>query len=181
MQAVFVDVDTQVDFLYPAGALYVPGGERLVPAIARLNHFAAAHGIPLISTTDAHSEDDAEFRDWPPHCVVGTAGQLKPSETLVETGQVIIEKQALDVFTNPGFAALLERLQAGRYIVYGVATEYCVHRAAMGLLRTGTPVSLVTDAIAAVQHHDGERSINEFTAAGGTLTTISELGLASAA
>ena len=33
MKTVFVDVDTQLDFLYPAGALYVPGGERIVPAI----------------------------------------------------------------------------------------------------------------------------------------------------
>src|SRR3984885_15649019 len=89
MRTVFVDVDTQIDFLYPAGALYVPGGERLVPAIARLNHFAGEHGIPLISTTDAHSENDPDVRDWPPHCVVGTTGQLKPAETLLETGQII--------------------------------------------------------------------------------------------
>ena len=35
MSAVFFDVDSQLDFLYPAGALYVPGAERIVPAIAR--------------------------------------------------------------------------------------------------------------------------------------------------
>ena len=108
MKTVFVDVDTQIDFLFPAGALYVPGAERLLPAIARLNHFAAAQGIPLISTADAHSENDPEFRQWPPHCVAGTTGQLKPAETLVGAGQIIVEKQALDVFTNPDFPALLE-------------------------------------------------------------------------
>lgn len=175
MRTVFVDVDTQIDFLYPAGALYVPGAERLVPAIARLNHFAAEHAIPLISTTDAHSENDPEFREWPPHCVAGTTGQLKPAETLLEAGQIIVEKQALDVFSNANFPALLERLHAGRYVVYGVATEYCVLRAAMGLLRTGAPVSLVTDAIAAVKPEDGARALDQFTAAGGTLTTISEV------
>jgi nicotinamidase/pyrazinamidase len=175
MRTVFVDVDTQIDFLYPAGALYVPGGERLVPAIARLNHFAFEHDIPLISTADAHSEDDPEFRDWPPHCVAGTVGQRKAAETLVPSGQTIVEKQALDVFSNRNFPALLDSLQAGRYIVYGVATEYCVFRAAMGLLRTGVPVSLVTDAIAAVNPEDGSRALEEFTAAGGTLTTMSEV------
>jgi len=175
METVFVDVDTQIDFLYPAGALYVPGGERLVPAIARLNRFAVENGIPLISTTDAHSENDPEFRDWPPHCVTGTTGQLKPAETLVGAGQTIIEKQEFDVFTNAAFPALLERLQAGRYVVYGVATEYCVLRAALGLLRTGVPVSLVTDAIAAVKPEDGVRALDEFTAAGGTLTTVSKI------
>src|ERR1017187_8173336 len=114
MKTVFVDVDTQIDFLFPAGALYVPGAERLLPAIVRLNHFAAAQGIPLISTTDAHSEDDPEFRQWPPHCVAGTSGQLKPGETLLASRttlgfqpgalielapQIIVEKHALDVFT----------------------------------------------------------------------------------
>ena len=62
MNPVFVDVDSQLDFLYPSGALYVPHAERIVPAIARLNRFAAARGIPVISTTDAHTEDDPEFK-----------------------------------------------------------------------------------------------------------------------
>ena len=194
MKTVFVDVDTQIDFLFPAGALYVPGAERLLPAIVCLNHFAAAQGIPLISTTDAHREDDPEFRQWPPHCVAGTTGQLKPGETLlsrrttlgVQTGapielgpqipaQIIVEKQALDVFTNPNFTALLDSLEADRYVVYGVATDYCVRCAVTGLLGIGKPVVLVTDAIAAVNPEDGARTIAEFTARGGTLTTVSKL------
>jgi nicotinamidase/pyrazinamidase len=155
--------------LFPAGALYVPGGERLLPVLARLNHYAVAHDIPLISTTDAHREDDPEFRDWPPHCVAGTAGQHKASDTLV--GQIIFEKQTLNVFDNPDFPALLNRLAADRYVVYGVATDYCVRIAALGLLRTGKPVSIVTDAIAAVKPEDGARALDEFVAQGGTLTT----------
>ena len=175
MKTVFVDVDTQIDFLFPAGALYVPGAERLLPAIARLNHFAAAQGIPLISTTDAHSEDDPEFRQWPAHCVAGTTGQLKPGETLIGAGQIIVEKQTLDVFGNPDFPGLIERLQADRYVVYGVATDYCVRLAIAGLLATGKPVALVTDAIAAVNPEDGARSVHEFTARGGTLAAVSEV------
>ena len=77
MKTVFFDIDTQSDFLYPAGALYVPKAERIVPAVARLNRFAAEHGIPVISTVDAHAENDAEFAQWPPHCVAGTLGQRK--------------------------------------------------------------------------------------------------------
>ena len=37
MNTVFLDVDTQIDFLYPAGALYVPGAEAIVPVVAKLN------------------------------------------------------------------------------------------------------------------------------------------------
>jgi nicotinamidase/pyrazinamidase len=86
-----------------------------------------------------------------------------------------VEKQALDVFTNPDFPALLDSLQAERYVVYGVATEYCVRCAITGLLGTGKAVALVTDAIAAVKPEDGDRTIAEFTARGGTLTTVNEL------
>ena len=77
MKTVYFDIDSQLDFLYPAGALYVPGAERIVPVIASLNRFAAAQGIPVVSTTDAHAEDDAEFQVWPHHCVAGTWGSAR--------------------------------------------------------------------------------------------------------
>jgi nicotinamidase/pyrazinamidase len=83
MKTVFFDIDSQLDFLYPAGALYVPHAERIIPAIARLNRFAASHGIPVVSTTDAHTEDDPEFSVWPPHCIAGTWGQRKAEAKLV--------------------------------------------------------------------------------------------------
>jgi len=89
MKTVFFDIDSQLDFLYPAGALYVPNAERIVPAIARLNRFAAAHGIPVVSTTDAHAEDDPEFAVWPPHCIAGTWGQHKAEATLLDDRIVI--------------------------------------------------------------------------------------------
>ena len=187
MKTVFVDVDTQIDFLFPAGALYVRESERLLPAIARLNRYAASKGIALISTTDAHSENDPEFKAWPPHCVAGTRGQQKPDETLLDrrtalpftpgaeielADQVVVEKQVLDVFSNPNFEALLDRLGADNYVVYGVATDYCVRCAFTGLLAAGKRVTLVTDVIAAVSPEDGARAVAEFTAKGGQLATV---------
>ena len=41
MTTVFFDVDTQNDFVLPAGALYVPGAERIILVAGRLNQFAA--------------------------------------------------------------------------------------------------------------------------------------------
>ena len=191
MKTVFVDVDTQLDFVVPAGALYVPGAERIIPAVARLNAYAASHGIPVLSTTDAHAENDPEFQNWPPHCVAGTLGQRKPASTLLPRRsvvstrpgniptslepQVIVEKQALDAFTNPNLTPLLERLGAERYAVYGVVTEYCVRCAAMGLLKTGAEVLVVTDAVQTLNEQDGRRTIEELTGGGAKLTTVSEI------
>ena len=50
-----------------------------MPAVAALNRYAGAQGIPLISTVDAHTENDPEFQLWPPHCVAGTAGATQAS------------------------------------------------------------------------------------------------------
>lgn len=186
MSIVFVDVDTQIDFLYPAGALYVPGAETIVPNIARLNAFAAQRGIPVISTMDAHTENDAEFRTWPPHCVVGTTGQQKPMVTLLEkrvtvpngpslpetvgAQQIWLEKQSVDCFTNPNLIPLLDRLGANRCVVYGVVTEICVKNAIFGLLKTGRQVELVTDAMKELDPVASAEIQAQFTAAGGHLS-----------
>ena len=166
MKTVFFDIDTQIDFLYPAGSLYVPGAERIVPVIAELNRKAPF----VISTMCAHSEDDPEFRIYPHHCVVGTAGQKKPAATMVEN-QFILEKQQLDCFTSPRLVPLLQKINADRYIVYGVVTEICVKFAAFGLLKTGKPVEIVTDAVRALNDADAEKTFQEFQAAGGKLTS----------
>ena len=177
MRTVFFDVDTQIDFLFPAGALYVPGAETILPAIARLNQYAASNGIPLISTADAHAEDDPEFAQYPAHCVRGTVGQLKPQATLV-AGQRIVEKQTLDCFACPALEPVLRELAADRYVVYGVVTEICVRYAALGLLKTGKQVELVTDAVRHLNERGRDGFLAELQAAGGALTTVERVKVA---
>ena len=168
MKTVFFDVDTQIDFMFPSGALYVPGAETILDRVAELNRYAASLGIPLISTMDAHTENDPEFLLYPHHCVGGTLGQRKPASTLV--GQIFVEKQKLDCFSNPELPRLLDRLGAERYVVYGVVTEICVKITAMGLLKTGKRVEVVSDAVRSLSDSAAEKMFAEFRAAGGILT-----------
>ncbi len=185
MKTVFFDVDTQMDFMYPAGSLYVPGAEKLVDTVAALNRHAASSKSFLVSTMDAHSENDPEFRRWPPHCVVGTFGQAKPARTLLAKRlvvpsepwaeridgfeQLLLEKQHNDCFTNTNLDGLLEAFNADRYIVYGVVTEICVKLAAFGLLERGKRVELVTDAVRSLDDVAARNMAEEFTARGGVL------------
>jgi nicotinamidase/pyrazinamidase len=192
VKTVFFDVDTQIDFLFPAGALYVPGAETIVKTLGALTRFAAANHLPIISTADAHPENDPEFKTWKPHCVVGTAGQQKPRSTLLNqplilstasgsldgirsrignATQIIVEKQMLDCFTNPNLRPLLKFIDANRYVVYGVATEHCVRYAAFGLLETGARVEVVTDAITGLSASDECDVLERFQSQGGILTT----------
>jgi nicotinamidase/pyrazinamidase len=188
---VFFDIDTQIDFLYPSGALYVPGAERIVDRLSALNRYAADHNILVISTMDAHSENDPEFKAWPHHCVVDTVGQAKPASTLLEkrltipnrpldlqaeqlsgVQQLLLEKQTFDCFTNVNLAGILAQINADRYVVYGVVTEICVQMAAAGLLKTGKRVELVTDAVRSLSDAASQQMTQKFCAQSGILTTV---------
>ncbi len=177
MTTVYFDVDTQLDFLCPAGALYVPGAEGIVDTIAALNRHAIAQGSPLISTADAHIENDVEFRDWPGHCIRGTLGQRKPAATLTgKPGQHILEKVTLDSFLHPDLDPLLKRLNADRYVVYGVVTEVCVRLAVEGLLARGMErVEIVEDAIRHLREADRSRTLESLVAGGAKLTHASAI------
>jgi nicotinamidase/pyrazinamidase len=191
MKTVFVDVDTQLDFLYPAGALYVPGAERIIPAFERLNRYAAEHGIPVLSTADAHAESDPEFAAWPPHCVAGTLGQHKAAATLLEprvvvpnrdaeysldgARQIIVEKQTIDPFAARSLAHVLRELDAGRFVVYGVVTEICVLGAIRGLLAAGKSVVVVKDAVKELRMEEAAKVFSEVQSRGGAVATVSEI------
>ena len=80
-KTVFVDIDTQFDFMNPKGTLNVPDAEDIIDNIKKLFGYAKEHKIKILSSTDAHKIDDPEFKLFPPHCVKGTSGnqRLKPA------------------------------------------------------------------------------------------------------
>ena len=196
-EMIFVDVDTQVDFMLPTGKLYVPWAEQLIPNLAKLMTWAREHNIPVLSTADAHSLGDPEFAQWPPHCVVGTAGQQRIPETQFPDAvivpnrpgafvpgatwpsQIIIEKPDYYSTTNPNFDTILKALGPRRFVVFGVATEYCVQADALALRQRGLPVDLVTDAIKPITEEGGRKAIEEMAAAGVRPVTIAAICQAS--
>lgn len=181
----FLDVDTQRDFMLPAGALYVPGAERMIPKLRRLFDFARKNQISVLSSVDAHAADDPEFGEFPPHCVRGTEGQRKLDDTLFprplifenkpvdrnlmevvrKHQQIIVEKQTLDLFDNP-VAERLARVLPPRAIVFGVTTEYCVKTACLGLRRLGVQTAVVTDAVRALAPKSEKEAIETLRRAG---------------
>ena len=47
---VFVDIDTQRDFLEPSGGLFIPGSEPILAQLGRLTDFARRHGVPVLAS-----------------------------------------------------------------------------------------------------------------------------------
>jgi nicotinamidase/pyrazinamidase len=185
----FFDVDTQIDFMDPAGKLYVPHAEDIIPHLAKLMAYARERNIPVLSSADAHAPDDPEFKLWPPHCVAGTRGQQRIKETLLPGAltipmrsgpfvpaaiwppQIIIEKDVYETSANPNFDAILDALGPRRYVVFGVATEYCVRADVRALRQRNKPVQLVVDAIKAITDEGGRKALEEMTATGAELVT----------
>jgi len=188
---IFWDVDTQADFMLPGGKLYVPGAETIIPTLAKLTRWAASHQVLVIADVDAHQPDEEEFSLYPPHCLVGTPGQKKIPETMLSPQfiipnrqaalpefdryrQIVIEKQTIDVFTNPNIEALLARLGRPEMVLYGVVTEICVAAATRGLLDRGYRVTVVEDAIQYLDQEKARSFLEEVRGRGGRIVTAEQ-------
>jgi nicotinamidase/pyrazinamidase len=188
---VFVDIDTQRDFMEPDGALFITGAPSIEPNLARLTRFATSRRIPILATACAHQPDDPELRRFPPHCLVGTPGQKRisatdwPTTRTLEidepfTGEIpphlTLLKRELDCFSHVGTDDLIARYSATRpiFVVYGVATDYCVLAAVEGLLARHCRVVLVVDAIRAI-NAEAEPAILTNLAHRGVLLTVTDV------
>lgn len=185
------EVDVQADFMLPGGKLYVPGAEKILPNIRKLTGAARRSEAFLVSHGCFHSPDDPEFKQFPPHCVKGTAGAefvpealtdnfvrventagAKLPDDLFQYQQIILEKQTLDVFETRNADNLVKRLPSdAEFVVFGVVTEYCVSCAVKGLLRRKRRVAVVRDAIETLASDVGDQTLNDLQNLGATLVT----------
>ena len=200
---IFVDVDSQVDFLDPGGSLYVPGSRELIPILGRLTGLARSRGIPILATACAHTLNEPDPEPFPPHCLVGQPGALRVPATLwhpddplariVEPGgafpippdhirwwtHLTIQKNRYDVFSQPAadqaVADLRRRFDQPRFVVYGVATDYCVRCAVAGLLQRGVSVEILVDAVRPVSNENEASVLRDLITRGATLSLSDHL------
>lgn len=201
---IFWDVDSQVDFMRPEGALYVSEAEELLPALGALGAAARRHGIPVVASADHHSRADAEISDtpdwritFPPHCMAGTAGAERVPETRlddplilssaeveeaqIEAGlarprpEVLLLKQTLDVFSNANTEKVLRLLAPSRIVIYGVALDFCHRKAVEGLWSRGyRNLEVVVDGTKAIDGEGGARLLESWRELGVKLVTAAQ-------
>ncbi len=185
-----VVVDLQNDFADPAGSLSVAGGEAIIPVVNAAVRAARDGGAMVAATQDWHPESTPHFAKdggiWPVHCVGGTWGaELHPSFELPADAPRI-RKGASGEDGYSGFTmrdpesgeetateleSLLRTGGIERVVVCGLATDYCVKATALDAVRLGFEVTLLGDAVAAVNlaNGDGDRALTEVQEAGVTL------------
>jgi len=179
----FLIVDPQIDFC-PGGALPVPSGDAIFPAVNR-----AARAAPLVvASRDWHPSDHISFQarggPWPPHCQAGTRGaefhpdlDQGPIRKVVSKG-VDRDREAYSAFDGTRLADWLHGQQVRRLLVGGLATDYCVRASVLDARREGFDVLVLEDGIGAVEVKpgDGARALAEMREAGASAVSSGDLG-----
>lgn len=147
---------------------------------------------------------NGEKPNFPDHCVKGTPGWLKVLGTLPprfrfipnvaeaplegalrelvagETQGLYFEKEVYSLFANPlaeRFVRALDQALGGgaEYVVYGVATDYCVKAAALGLAERGYRTTVLTDGVAGITPEGTKAALEAMVSAGVRLTMVDEI------
>jgi nicotinamidase/pyrazinamidase len=172
-RGVLLIVDVQNDFC-PGGALALPEGDAIVPAVNRLAH-SFAH---VILTQDWHPPGHTSFASshpgkhpfdtieasygtqilWPDHCVQGTSGAAFHPQLDVPHAELVLRKgvrKSIDSYsafcendrrTATGLAGYLRERGFQRITLCGLATDFCVTFSAIDGRRAGFDVAVVTIA-----------------------------------
>jgi len=192
MRIAFYEVDTQNDFMVDPDihekptALYVPGAEHIRKNLEKLTNFARENNYLITGSVDAHSKGDEELKLFPEHCMRNTWGQKKIKETKpinpqyignklekITENEIFFEKQDIDVFTNPNAKEFLKDLDY--VVVYGVATDFCVKEAVLGMLKLELDVFVVKDAIAGISIVNSINAIKKMKREGAKFLTTKEV------
>jgi nicotinamidase/pyrazinamidase len=170
---VLIVVDVQNDFC-PGGALAVPDGDAVVPAINRL----AGGFAHVVLTQDWHPAGHASFAGahpgrqpyetielaygsqilWPEHCVQGTIGAAFHPALDIPHAELVLRKgfhAGIDSYsafrendrkTATGLAAYLRERGLERVTLCGLATDFCVLYSALDAREAGFETGVVLDA-----------------------------------
>ena len=170
---VLLIVDIQNDFC-PGGALAVPEGDAIIPAVNRL----AARFPHVILTQDWHPPGHASFASahpgkepfdtievsygaqilWPDHCVQGTTGAAFHTALDVPRAELVIRKgfrPTIDSYsafrendrrTPTGLAGYLRERGFDRVTLCALATDFCVFFSAIDGREAEFEVAVALDA-----------------------------------
>ncbi len=195
---VLIVVDVQNDFC-PGGALAVPDGDAVVPAINRL----AGQFAHVVLTQDWHPPGHSSFAGshlgrrpfetiaapygtqtlWPEHCVQETGGAALHPALAVPHAELVLRKgfrREIDSYsafcendrrTPTGLAAYLRERGFERLTLCGLATDFCVFYSAIDARAAGFAVALAIDACRGIDL-DGslDRALRAMTEAGVALS-----------
>jgi nicotinamidase/pyrazinamidase len=202
---VLIAVDIQNDFC-PGGALAVPRGDEVVPAVNRL----AERFAHVVLTQDWHPAGHSSFASshkgkklfetvrmpygeqvlWPDHCVQDTRGAAFCDGFAVPRAEIIIRKgfhPGIDSYsalyendrrTPTGLVGYLRERGLTRLFFAGLALDFCVRYSAEDARRHGFEAVVVEDACRAIDLAESAAAARtSFAALGVACITMGVLGV----
>lgn len=155
-------IDMLNDFIEPDGALCIgPGGKAIVPAIREQIAGVRERGEPVIYVCDRHRPDDAEFADWPPHCVAGTEGAEVVDELAPRQGDIIVPKRRFSGFNGTDLNLTLRELGADTLTLAGCCTNICILYTAADARMAGFNVRVPQDCVATFDDETQQFALRE--------------------
>ncbi len=151
--------------------------------------------LPIIATRDYHPPEHVSFYTnhpgkkvfdvvsvnareqvlWPPHCVQGTPGVaiLLPID-LIDHTITTADKPEFEGYSafqddggrDTGLAALLNKLEATRLLVYGLAIDYCVKATVLHAVELGYEAVLLRRLSRGITPLGEQKAIKEMRSAG---------------
>lgn len=186
MKQALIAVDVQNDF-FPGGALPTPQGDSIIDPMNRLIGVFEHKALPVVATRDWHPEDHCSFEaqggPWPPHCIHGTEGAAFhprirfPDDAIVVSKATAREREAYSGFEGTDLAGELREREVTSLIIGGLATDVCVKHTVLDGLEEGFEVSVVQEAVSAVEAAPGDRrrALEEMISNGARLVSIDDL------
>lgn len=180
-------IDVQNDFC-PGGALAVPEGDAIIPAV---NQLITASDL-VVLTQDWHPQAHGSFASthpgrqpfetitvaygpqtlWPDHCVQGSSGaafhtalDATPAALVVRKGMRAAVDSYSAFFENDrraptGLDGWLRARGVERVLMCGLAYDFCVAYSALDAVRLGFATAVVENACAAIDL-DGSRAAQQ--------------------
>jgi nicotinamidase/pyrazinamidase len=179
-----VIIDMQNDFI-PGGSLEVPGGDKIIPVINRIQEKFEL----VVATQDWHPKDHISFASnhtdkepfstiqwkgmsqilWPDHCVqMSTGADFHPDLDMGRIEAVI--RKGMDKFIDSysgfydnrhekstGLAGYLRERKATELYFCGLAADVCVQFSVLDALKEGFAVSLIEDATCPINSDEFEK------------------------
>ena len=188
---ILIDVDTQRDMFVGSGAASVCDHKKLLANIRRVMAAARHNHIPTISTAQIYN---SSYRG-PDFCLAGTDGFKKlrytirdnylcyptsdstdlPLDVLTRYDQVIFHKRCEDPFEEPRLDRMLTELSADELFLIGATAEGSVRATALGLLKRGKMVTVLTDAVGTRDRSLASQAFREMAAKGAVLSKAKDI------
>jgi nicotinamidase-related amidase len=152
-ETVLVLVDLQNDY-FPGGAYSLFGSEEAVEKAAIVLEACREAGIPVIHVL--HEKLDKKDFFQP-----GTHGARIHPKAAPIAGEAIVVKHKVSSFADTNLDEVLKGIGAKAAIVCGMQTNHCAAAATRDLKARGFRVTLVRDALAAIDAQTHEKTFAE--------------------